>query len=158
MRSKNPIVLQAGEGNIMDLMGRKLAFLADKEQTNGMWSMIEYSAPTHAPGPPPHYHKEMEEAFYVIEGTLTAIINGKVSEIGAGGFVNIPVYAVHTWENKHDKQLKVLLLMSPGGFENYFKEMNELVKILPEFPPKDMTPFIQLFAKYDTWLPEQKQA
>jgi hypothetical protein len=48
--------------------------------------------------------------------------------------------------------------MSPGGFENYFIEANELMKTLPEFPPKDMTPFIKLFAKYDTWMPEQKQA
>jgi quercetin dioxygenase-like cupin family protein len=157
MQSKKPVVLQPGEGNILNLMGRKLAFLAGKEQTNGMWSLIEYTAPPHAPGPPPHYHKEMEEAFYVIDGTLTALIDGKVSETGAGGFINIPPYVVHTWENKQDKPLKVLLFMSPGGFEKYFIEADELVKSLPEFPPKDMTPFIRLFAKYDTWLPEQQQ-
>jgi quercetin dioxygenase-like cupin family protein len=158
MQSKDPIVLQPGEGNMLNVIGRDLFFLANKEQTNGMWSMIEYTAPPNAPGPPPHYHKEMEEAFYVVQGTLTVSINGNISETGAGGFVNIPPYAIHTFENKSDKPLKVLILMSPGGFENYFFEMNELVKANPGFPPKDMKPFIQLYEKYDTWLPEQKNA
>jgi hypothetical protein len=62
METKHAIILQPGEGNIMEIMGRNLAFLASKEQTNGMWSLIEYTAPPHSPGPPPHYHKEMEEA------------------------------------------------------------------------------------------------
>lgn len=158
MQSKNPVFLQPSEGNMLNLMDRKLVFLASKEQTNGMWSLIEYTAPPHASGPPPHYHKEMDEAFYVIDGTLTAYINGEMSAIGAGGFVSIPPYSVHTWENRHDTALKVLILVSPCGFENYFIEMNELVKTLPAFPPKDMKPFIQLYGKYDTWLPDQQQA
>ncbi|HRH60404.1 MAG TPA: cupin domain-containing protein [Chitinophagaceae bacterium] len=154
MEKLSPVILPPGQGKIINMIGRSLVFLASKEQTQQQWSCIEYTAPPYSGGPPVHYHKEMEEAFYVIDGILTANINGEKIEAGAGGFVNIPPYHLHTWENAHDIPLKTLLFMAPGGFENYFIEMNELIKTLPEFPPKDMTPFHKLFAKYDTYLPE----
>ena len=37
------------------------------EDTDGRWTLCEYTAPPQFAGPPPHRHKETDEAFFVLD-------------------------------------------------------------------------------------------
>ena len=44
-----------------------------------------------------------------------------------------------------------LIWLSPGGFEQYFLDMEELVKNEPAWPPSDLGKVFDLMAKHDTY-------
>jgi mannose-6-phosphate isomerase-like protein (cupin superfamily) len=48
------------------------------------FEVIEYEGPIH---PPPHIHREREEAFYVLTGSFTFTLGREEFEVGEGGFV-----------------------------------------------------------------------
>ncbi len=154
METQNPIVLAAGEGEKLAAAGVEITFKARKSQTNGWWSCLEYAGPPQFQGPPPHYHKQMEEVFYVLEGSLTFFLEGQTYVCDAGSFVNIPPNHVHTFSNPNDTPARFLLWFSPGGFESYFEEAGHLIQT-EGYPPKDIGKFIQLMEKYDTFSPNQ---
>lgn len=55
----------------------------DLLEVEGAW------APEGKP-PPPHFHPGQDEHFEVIEGTLTARVEGEEREVGAGDRLEIP--------------------------------------------------------------------
>ncbi|MFN8352834.1 MAG: cupin domain-containing protein [Spirosomataceae bacterium] len=151
MNTVSPIILAAGEGDKLAAAGVEITFKAQKNQTNGLWSCLEYQGPPQFQGPPPHYHQQMEEMFYVLEGNLTFVLDGQIHVAQAGSFVSIPPLHVHTFSNPNNAPARFLLWFSPGGFEGYFQEMAELIK-KEGFPPKDPSKFMQLMTKYDTFV------
>ena len=67
--------------------GGRVRFLVGKEETGGLWSLIEISEPA-GYKTPLHRHPDMDEAFYVVEGVLTVKIDHRKSqEFGPGSFV-----------------------------------------------------------------------
>jgi len=151
-----PIIHHANEGHQVELAGIKLFVKAAKEHTNGSWSLIEYHAPAQFAGPPPHSHKIMEETFYVLEGNPSFRVGDEIITGAAGSFIHIPVGTVHTFSNLSDSPAKFLVHMSPGGFEKYFDELVAIFKEEEKWPPSDMGKLTQLFAKYDTYLPDKR--
>jgi Cupin domain len=64
----------------------------------------------------------------VIEGRLTVKINDKVSDYPAGSYVLIPRGTSHAQGNRGTVPARILLTMTPGGFERSFKDRVELFK------------------------------
>lgn len=54
--------------------------------TNGLYSSVECSVAPKMMGPPPHYHKELDELMLVLEGTGSILIGDDVVEVQAGGW------------------------------------------------------------------------
>ena len=52
------------------------------EMTGGVYSCVECAVAPKTMGPPPHYHKELDELMYVIEGTASVIVDGREVQIG----------------------------------------------------------------------------
>ena len=104
-----------------------LRFLASSENTNGAWSLLEV---IEMPGYKTnlHRHNHTDEAFYVLEGELTARINDTISEYPAGSYILIPRGTPHAQGNRGRAPAKILLMMTPGGFEQSFKDRVELFK------------------------------
>ena len=128
------IVHQAGEGKSNSMMGVNLTFKAVSEDTGGAWAFFEYQAPPGFGGPPPHLHRKMIEAFYVIEGQLEVTLGEKSVKLGPGAFALIPPGVAHTFANRESSPTVFLGLLSPGGFERYFEELPGLVE-KHGFPP-----------------------
>jgi quercetin dioxygenase-like cupin family protein len=109
-------------------------FLASSEDTNGAWSLLEV---VEMPGYKTnlHRHNRTEEAFYVLEGTLTTRINDTISEYSAGSYILIPRGTPHAQGNGGQAPTRILLTMTPGGFEQSFRDRVELFKTMkPEDP------------------------
>jgi len=88
------IVLGAGEGKTISVLGAPYTYKAAKEETRGAYAFIEHAVL--GDEPPPHIHAAEEEAFYVLEGELNVVIGERTATMTAGSFVLIPRGTVHT--------------------------------------------------------------
>jgi quercetin dioxygenase-like cupin family protein len=101
--------------------GDQVTFLITGAETGGAFSLVEGSCPPGG-GPPPHIHHREDESFYVLEGTLTIQVGGDTITASAGDFAFLPRGIVHSFKNNGDVTAKALVLITPGGFENFFAE------------------------------------
>ena len=72
-------------------------------------------------GIPIHRHFLMDEAFYILEGSGTFILNDVRHPIEKGGTIFIPKNAWHGFENP-GQELLLLWIVAPAGLEGFFRE------------------------------------
>lgn len=89
---------------------------AASEQTENSFSLIEQLMPFNS-GPPPHYHKSMDEMFYILEGEMVIWIDKKIYKLNAGSFARIPKGSIHYFKITSATPCRALNMYSPGGFE-----------------------------------------
>jgi quercetin dioxygenase-like cupin family protein len=89
------------------------------EETGGAISAIENVVPAGWEGPPLHHHA-FDEAFYVLDGELTFLLDDELATAGPGTAVFAPGGSVHTLANRSDAEARYLLLCTPAGFERRF--------------------------------------
>ena len=114
--------------NSRSYMGSIMTFLVNSEQTNGAFSMTDYLA---KPGnePPAHVHGREDEFLYVLEGRIDAYIGKEVFPAGPNEGVYFPKFVPHTFTIL-TPHFRMLILMSPGGLEGYFRDMSEPARSL----------------------------
>ncbi len=120
-----PVVLGPGEGETIAAAGNTIVIKADAAATDGRLAVVEYTAAPGFPGPPPHVHHEMVEVFYPLEGELTVLVAGETVTAAAGSFVLVPPGVVHTFSNPGSEPCRYLIVMLPGGFEQYFRDVRD---------------------------------
>jgi quercetin dioxygenase-like cupin family protein len=98
-------------------------------------------------GIPIHRHFKMDEAFYVLEGSGTFILNDVRHAFEKGGTIFIPKNSWHGFENP-DHELLLLWVVSPAGLDGFFRE----TCTPPGVPPKQLTreQIHAIARKYDT--------
>lgn len=102
-------------------------FLIDGDSTGGAFSLVEHTLPPRALGAPLHRHEREDEFSYVLEGRLGAQLGDEIVEAGPGEVVRKPRGQEHTFWNAGDEPLRFLELISPAGFESYFRELAPLL-------------------------------
>ena len=60
-----------------------------------------------------HYHNVMEENFYIIEGEVDIVVDGKVNHLKAGDFIHIEPSEVHYCIKVSDKPVKMVSTLAP---------------------------------------------
>jgi quercetin dioxygenase-like cupin family protein len=60
-----------------------------------------------------HYHEVMEENFYILEGTVTIVIDGTVHELSPGQFIHIEPGEVHYVINKSSVVVRMVSTLAP---------------------------------------------
>ncbi|NKC33877.1 cupin domain-containing protein [Falsiroseomonas selenitidurans] len=73
-------------------------------------------------GPIPHVHHMEDEAFYVLDGTLSLYADGLRTHAGAGSLIFLPRGLPHGFHNLTQAPAAMLCLLSPGGGEQFFVE------------------------------------
>ena len=96
--------------------------LLRSEQTGGRVAVVRNTVPAGWAGPPLHHHA-FDEAFYVLDGELTFQVADRRVTAGPGALAFAPRDVVHTLANHGDTAATYLLVITPGGFENYFDEL-----------------------------------
>jgi quercetin dioxygenase-like cupin family protein len=143
------IVHLPGEGKTSSLTGVTFTFKAVTADTNGAYTLFEVTAPPHFAGPPPHWHTRMQESFYVLEGRLVIRLGERVISATPGAFIQVPRNAMHSFANEDATPARFLTLVTPGGFEGYWEELETLVRAAPNWPPADLAEVEALNLKYD---------
>jgi quercetin dioxygenase-like cupin family protein len=60
-----------------------------------------------------HYHEEMEENFYILEGSVTIVVDGKVYTLSPGEFIHIEPREVHYLINKSPSVVRMVSTLAP---------------------------------------------
>jgi mannose-6-phosphate isomerase-like protein (cupin superfamily) len=103
--------------------------------TNGVYTSVECAVAPKTMGPPPHFHKELDELMYVIEGTASVVVDGKEVQIEAGGWHLRPRLLPHTFWNASEKPLRFVDMYFNQPFEEF------LERIFFELTPEKGYPF-----------------
>ncbi len=91
--------------------------------TNGLYSSVECAVAPKTMGPPPHYHKELDELMLVLEGTGSILIGDDVVEVQAGGWHLRPRLIKHTFWNASDTPLRFVDMYFNQPFEEYLERI-----------------------------------
>jgi quercetin dioxygenase-like cupin family protein len=130
------IAKTAGDAPASAYDGGRVRFLANREETGKQFSIVELTEPA-GYKTPLHRHTDADEAFYVVEGELTAQIgDGEVQVFGPGSFVLIPRGTVHAQGNFGTEPVKVLVMTTPGGLDKFFADRVELFKSVKPGDPR----------------------
>lgn len=84
--------------------GERLA-LRRVKRNGDVWLELKGSLPPHREGPPLHVHFVEEEEGHVVSGTLSAVVDGEIVRVHAGGDARFPSGSAHRWWNDGDETL-----------------------------------------------------
>jgi quercetin dioxygenase-like cupin family protein len=144
---KKVIIFQPGEAKTVSLGPNRVNFLISGEQTGGKYSLTEFvAAPPPAPAAPIHIHQVEDETCYVLEGQFQFIIREQSVVTTAGSVVFVPRGTPHTVINSGPGLGRLLVYLSPPGFEQYWKEMAHLLSVYDGQPAPELV--IALQEKY----------
>jgi len=118
-------IVPAGKGKILGARGSVMAFKAIAAQTGGDFSLMERTVPPHGRRPLPHRHVTSSEAFWVLDGTITFVLDGVETRGERDDFLLVPRGAAHTFGNGGDETARLLVLHAPA-MDDYFADLDEL--------------------------------
>jgi hypothetical protein len=84
---------------------------------------------------PPHTHAREDECNFVLEGELTCDVGGEIVVAPAGSYVLKPRPCAshpvpHALCNTSTEPVRVMEILTPGGFESYLDEYEKIVSKL----------------------------
>lgn len=122
--------MEASSSKVVRIGALELRFLVDETQGAGDLVMFEFAVPAKARVPAPHHHRDVDEALYGLEGTLTVTVDGQRRELRSGDVAFIPRGSVHHHENLHAETARALVVLTPGSIgRRYFEEVAEAVNV-----------------------------
>lgn len=137
-------IIPAGQGQEYDWSKDHIYIKTFQEVTQGRVTVVE---DTLKPGfhLARHYHKQMTEIFYLLEGEITFMFDDQTIVTTPGMTINVPPNVWH--EVRCEQGGKLITIFSPGGFDGYLRE---LAALSPEqFEDADL--LTRLAEKYDSW-------
>ena len=111
----------------VELIGITVSFTPT--QPGAPYSLIEWDAEAGSPSPPVHVHRQTDEGFYVLEGKFGFLVDGLVTHAAPGTHVLAPKDHPHTFWNSGSARARCLIILSPPGFEAYFRELSPLLAL-----------------------------
>lgn len=149
-------VVQPGDGPAGQLApGIGVVFKIDGPDTGGALSIVEHPFEVGALVPP-HVHTQEDEISIVIDGEIGFRSEDAEVVLGAGGYIIKPRGQVHAMWNAGSTPARMIEIISPAGFEEFFREFSAITADGPIEPAEvaKLAERFQLpFAQPD-WLPD----
>jgi mannose-6-phosphate isomerase-like protein (cupin superfamily) len=122
-------IVKAGDRKPLNVLGMPLTMLCEASETNGNWSLFEEEVPL-GMGPPPHRH-DWDEAYYILDGQVDFVIDGETISSARGDFNHLPRGTVHGFKGASESAARVLIFASPAHGSEFFHELSEQVRTVP---------------------------
>jgi len=120
-----PKVAGPGQGKSINAFGIPMNIMLRAEETGGAFAaLVAEFAP--GQGPPPHFHHDHEEYFFVLEGEFELSVGGQTVTAGPGAMVFVPRETVHAFKYVGSTRGRILEWGTPGGQERYFEAIDRL--------------------------------
>lgn len=138
-------------------LGHFLSLLIGSEQTGGKYALLRVTE-RRGLEPPPHTHTREDETFLVLDGEIDYTVGDKTFSAKSGSVMFLPRNIQHSFKIQTETA-ETMMLLTPGGFENYFLEMSEEAKSL-ELPPMpegspDVQKLVATASKYGIIFPKK---
>jgi len=147
-----PYTLAAGAGEAIWYVNNRATILATAAQTGGAFGLVHlvHMEVAIGHGPPLHIHHAEDEAFWILEGQLTVSCGDEEFAAGPGAFVYTPHGAPHTVRLEGNAPAKLLVLLTPGGGEGFFRDAGRPAAGpgLPLPAPPDVAALATVAARY----------
>jgi mannose-6-phosphate isomerase-like protein (cupin superfamily) len=118
-----PIVVPADSPERFDFGGFGVAWKLDGRVADGRFSVVHHPIAPRGLAAPLHLHHREDEYSYVLEGTMGALLGDDVVTAAPGTWVVKPRGQWHTFWNAGDVPCHIIEVISPAGFEDYFREV-----------------------------------
>jgi len=119
-------ILGRGEGEKRyTARGSVMFFKALAEQDGGDFSLMERTLPPGGRRPPPHRHTDCSEAYFVLDGLVSVMVEDEELTVGPEGFVLVPRGTAHTFGNSSRADARLLVMHAPA-MDAYFAGLHEL--------------------------------
>jgi mannose-6-phosphate isomerase-like protein (cupin superfamily) len=120
-------LLGPDQGEVVHLLALGVRFMIDGERTGGAFSLVEHPLPPRALGAPLHTHHNEDEHSFVLQGRFGVQLGDDTLEAGPGDLLFKPRGVPHAFWNAGDEPARLLELISPAGFEHYFRGLAPLL-------------------------------
>jgi mannose-6-phosphate isomerase-like protein (cupin superfamily) len=127
---------QDGKAGFLGSIGVRFMIDGDETPDRG-FSLVEHPMSSRALAAPLHLHTREDEYSYVIEGRMGALLGDEVLEAGPGDLVFKPRDQWHTFWNAGDEPCRILEIIAPAGFEDFFAELDALGGAI-QAPPEQL--------------------
>jgi len=101
-------------------------FMIGGSESGGGFSLVEHPMSARALAAPLHRHTREDEYSYVTAGRVGALLGNDVVFGRPGDLIFKPRNQWHTFWNAGDEPARLLEIISPAGFEEYFAELVRL--------------------------------
>jgi quercetin dioxygenase-like cupin family protein len=109
----------------LNILGSDVLVKLANADTNGTVAVFQHPVPPMG-GPPLHRHSREDEWFYVLDGEITVEVDGERMVLPAGGSAFAPRSTVHAFQNFGTTQARILVMVTPGGFHQFFEKLSAL--------------------------------
>jgi mannose-6-phosphate isomerase-like protein (cupin superfamily) len=86
---------------------------------------MERTLPPGGRRPPAHRHTNCSEAYFVLNGQVSVVVEDEEFIVGTEGFVLIPRGTAHTFGNASKREARLLVIHAPA-MDAYFAGLHEL--------------------------------
>ena len=127
MTAANGVLRTQGQLESVVLGPNRVSFPIGAPDTGGDYSLTDFTmAAPPAPGPPPHVHEDSDECVYVLDGLVEMGIGDERIEGSAGSVMLVPRGRLHSLANVGSGTARFVVILSPSGYEGFWREMAEL--------------------------------
>lgn len=118
-------VIGSGSGDILGAADTvRDRFILEGRDSGGGFSLVEHLMPPRTLAAPLHRHSREDEYSFVLEGRVGGHFDGEEVVGEVGDLICKPRGEWHTFWNAGDVPARILEIISPGGFEQCFREMH----------------------------------
>lgn len=139
--------LNTREDTAIRFLGIPTVVRSTGETTGGAFALMEHLEIAPGFATPYHLHHREDEAFYILDGQVAFIVDGKWLTAGPGTYVFGPREIPHGFRVNGPSPAKMLLLCSPAGFERFVFDLSQPISDPPA--PPDMAKLMAAAAKYN---------
>ena len=132
--------MRSNEGDFFDFGGLAVRWKVEGRESDRRFSVVHHPIAPRALAAPLHYHYNEDEYSFVLTGSLGALLGDEVIIAEPATWVFKPRRQWHTFWNAGDEPCEIIEVISPAGFENYFREVANAWG--------DMSKFVEINRKY----------
>ncbi len=123
--TQQPIISPPGGGDELSIAGSQVFHRAKSSEANGVFSVVELVSQP-GTGVSTHVHDHEDELVYVLDGDIEVTLGDETMKATKGVMALLPRGIPHGYTNIGNTPSRVLDVILPGKFDNYFVEMHNL--------------------------------
>jgi len=141
--NRDPLILDPKEGVTVPLGTSQLTIKLDAATTGGRFALLEYHvAPNFVAPKVPHWHTRESHTIYLLQGRIHFQFAERLVEAEPGTVLHIPEQCAFTWRNPEPAPARMLYIFAPAGFEQFFRDVQQVYADHPGMTPSDAAPLV----------------